>query len=67
MNKWLISLYALVIAVIVFNPYTFMLTNQLRHLSPHLATTDRNGKPTCFGYVLHYVVFFLLSRLVMEF
>ena len=65
-EKWIISLYFLVVYVLVSNKFTYGVTNYLRYLNPKLCTIDANGCPTLFGYVLHMLVFFLLVRAVME-
>jgi hypothetical protein len=64
-EKWVISLWTLIAAFIVFNPLTFTLTNVFGMLSPELQTIN-NGKITILGWVLHYIVFFLLVRLMMQ-
>ena len=65
-EKWLISLYAVIVYVLVTNPFTYRLTNFLGLISPELHTIDGNGCPTVFGYVLHMLVFLLLVRVMME-
>jgi hypothetical protein len=65
-QKFVISLYAVIVYVLVTNQFTYRVTNYLGHISPHLATLDSNGCPTVFGYVLHMVVFFTLVRAMME-
>ena len=65
-KKWLISIYAVVVFVLVSNKYTYNLTDNLRLLNEQLATVDEHGNPTVFGFVLHTLVFFLLVRAMME-
>ena len=65
-KKWLISMYAVVVFVLVSNKYTYDLTDNLRLLNEQLATVDEHGNPTVFGFVLHTLVFFLLVRAMME-
>jgi hypothetical protein len=65
-KKWLISIYAVVVFVLVSNKYTYDLTNNLRLLNQQLATVDEFGNPTVFGFALHTLVFFLLVRAMME-
>ena len=64
--KWAISLWSLLLVIIIFNPFTFMLTDLLGKLNPNLKTLGEGGKITYFGWILHWVVFFLLVRLIME-
>ena len=65
-KKWLISMYAVVVFVLVSNKYTYDLTDNLRLLNEQLATVDEHGNPTVFGFALHSLVFFLLVRAMME-
>lgn len=64
-DKWTISVYSALLAIIVFNPLTFMLTNLL--FGMFNLPTYIGRSPTWFGWILHWLVFFLLARLIMEF
>ena len=64
-QKWYISLWSLLFVIIIFNPITFKITNVLGKLHSSLAT-EIGGSPTAFGWVLHWVVFLLVIRAVME-
>ena len=65
-KKWLISIYAVVVYVLVSNKYTYDLTNNLSLINQQLATVDEHGNPTVFGFALHTLVFLLLVRAMME-
>ena len=55
------SLYSALIFFLVANPVTFRFTNSL------IGGIAVNGCPTSFGFLLHTVVFFLVSFAVMFF
>lgn len=62
-EKWLYTLYTTLIAIVVFNPWTYKLTNRLLYsLTGPLA---KGGCPTEVGFVVHLVVFTLVLRAVM--
>lgn len=65
-SKWIISLWSVVAAALVFNPFTFKATNMLGKISPSLQTTDSDGAITLFGWILHLIVFFIIVRIMME-
>ena len=55
------SLYSALIFFLVANPVTFRFTNSL------IGGIAVNGCPTSFGFLLHTVVFFLVSFAIMFF
>lgn len=55
------SLYSALIFFLVANPVTFRFTNSL------IGGIAVNGCPTAFGFLLHTVVFFLISFAIMFF
>jgi hypothetical protein len=55
------SLYSALIFFLVANPVTFRFTNSL------IGGIAVNGCPTAFGFLLHTVVFFLISFGIMFF
>lgn len=56
------SLYSALIFFLVANPITYRFTNGLIG-----GVSDSAGCPTAFGFILHTVVFFLLSFAIMFF
>ena len=63
-QKWMISLAAAVLAVIVFSPFLFKLVNKLTS-AVGLEVADSKGCPTLTGLLVHGVVYLLLVRLIM--
>ena len=70
-DKWIISAWTLVAAILVFNPVTYWVTNKVFSLLG-APTLQRNTRPltlvapTWFGAILHLIVFTLLIRVMME-
>lgn len=63
--KWQISLFSALIFVVVVNPFTYKLTQQI--LGGFLGKiAESNGCPTTVGLVLHTLVYLLLVRGSME-
>ena len=59
--KWKISVFSAFIFILVINPYTYMLTqNLLGGILGKIAET--NGCPTRRGLILHTIVYILLVR-----
>jgi hypothetical protein len=59
--KWKISIFSAFIFILVINPYTYMLTqNLLGGILGKIAET--NGCPTMRGLILHTIVYILLVR-----
>ena len=65
-EKWIISIWSVLVYFLITNPFTYMITNILGSINPILATVNKDGRPTIFGYVLHLLVFFFIVRLMME-
>jgi hypothetical protein len=65
LDKWKYTLYTTVIALVIFNPLTYKVTDGfLSGLLGSLANSS--GCPTWLGFGIHIVVFTLLLRGVME-
>ncbi len=62
-QKWMYTLYTTLIAIAIFNPYTYKLTNRL--LYSVTGPLAKGGCPTSVGFGIHLVVFTLILRLVM--
>jgi len=63
--KWKISIFSALIFILVVNPYTYKITqNILGRLLGKIA--DSNGCPTPLGLILHTVVYILLVRGSMD-
>jgi hypothetical protein len=63
--KWQISLFSALIFIVVVNPFTYKLTQQI--LGGFLGKiAESNGCPTTVGLVLHTIVYILLVRGSME-
>ena len=63
--KWQISIFSAFIFILVINPYTYMLTqNLLGGILGKIAET--NGCPTMRGLILHTIVYILLVRGSMD-
>ncbi len=64
-TKWQISLFSALIFVVVVNPFTYKLTQQV--LGGFLGKiAEPNGCPTTVGLVLHTIVYLLLVRGSMD-
>ena len=65
LEKWKFSLIGTFLVVILFNPTSFrLMQNILGNLIGKIS--DKNGCPTILGYLLHALVFTLLVRYSME-
>jgi len=63
-DKWRYTLYTTFVLLLIFNSYTFKLTNSIfKHAGLVLY---ENGHPTKSGCVVHVIVFTVLIRLLME-
>ena len=63
-DKWLYTLYTSLVLIVVFNPWTYKLTNRLLYsLTGPLA---KNGCPTWLGFAIHVIVFTLVVRGLMD-
>ena len=58
-DKWRFSFIGAVIVILVFNPITFSITQNI------FGNILYKGCPTLFGYFLHTIVYILLVRLSM--
>ena len=65
-NKWLGSLYAALLFLIIANPLTYKLVNSITRLIGIQIVEKGTGCPNIIGLLLHAVVFGLLTRAVME-
>jgi len=63
LQKWMYTLYTTAIAIAIFNPWTYKLTNRL--LYSLIGPLAKSGCPTTVGFGVHLVVFTLILRLVM--
>lgn len=64
-TKWQISIFSAFIFILVVNPYTYKLTqNMLGGVFGKIA--DTNGCPTMRGLALHTLVYILLVRGSMD-
>jgi len=65
-DKWRYTLYTTLVFLLVVNPFTYQLTNQLfSKIFGKIASS--NGCPTMGGILLHAVVFTLVLRYMMDF
>ncbi len=65
-DKWRYTLYTTFVFLLVVNPFTYKLTNQLfSKLFGKIASS--NGCPTMGGILLHAIVFTLVLRYMMDF
>ena len=63
-DKWIISIIAGLIFLVISSPFMYKLTNDLA--ASFGQVTAFGGSPTMFGLVLHTVVFLLVVRLLMR-
>lgn len=64
-DKWRFTFYTVLVAVLIFNPWTYKLVNSL--LSGFLGSiANAAGCPTTVGFVVHIVVFTLIIRYLMD-
>jgi hypothetical protein len=64
-TKWQISVFSAFIFILVINPYTYALTQQL--FGGFLGKiADASGCPTMRGLLLHTLVYILLVRWSMD-
>jgi hypothetical protein len=62
-QKWIISLYCVILFLIIASPFMYKLTNSLTTLLGWETSVD--GCPNLAGLILHAVVFGLLVRVLM--
>jgi hypothetical protein len=64
-DKWRFTFYTVLVAVLIFNPWTYKLVNSL--VSGFLGSiANAAGCPTLFGFGVHIVVFTLIIRYLMD-
>lgn len=65
-DKWRYTLYTTVLLLILFNPWTYKVVNNL--LSGMVGPIANNvGCPTMLGFGIHAIVFTIILRLLMDF
>lgn len=62
-QKWLVSLYAALVFLLIASPFMYRLTGQVTERLG--LETSNDGCPNLIGLVMHAVVFLLLMRLLM--
>lgn len=62
-QKWMVSLYMLLLFLLIASPFMYRLTNMFTGLFGW--TSSHGGKPNLSGLLLHAVVFAVLVRVVM--
>lgn len=62
-QKWMISLYCVLLFLIIASPFMYKLTNSLTKLVGWETSVD--GCPNFGGLILHAIVFGLLVRILM--
>lgn len=65
-DKWKYTLYTVIIAILVFNPYTYIIVNDLLNRFVKVAISNKLGCPTTLGFVVHMAVFTLVLRYIMD-
>lgn len=65
-DKWRYTIYTVIIAILVFNPYTYMIVNNLLNRFVKVAISNKVGCPTTLGFVVHMAVFTLVLRYIMD-
>ena len=65
-DKWKYTLYTVIIAILVFNPYTYILVNKLINKFVKIMISDKAGCPSMLGFVVHMAVFTLVLRYMMD-
>jgi len=64
-DKWRYTLYTTLVLIILFNPGTYVLMNNL--LQNVVGTiSSKEGCPTTLGFGIHVVVFTLIVRYMMD-
>ena len=66
MDKWRYTLITTVLFLIIVNPMTYKLTNQLFSKFLGSIANGSSGCPSMVGILLHAVVFTLLLRVLMD-
>ena len=64
-DKWRFTLYTTILLLVLFNPWTYKITNTLLSgLVGNIASKD--GCPTLLGFFIHVIVFTLILRFLMD-
>jgi len=63
-NKWKYTIYTSVILFLIFNPFTYKISNLI--LGKIIGITEINGCPTILGLIIHIIIFTLVIRYIME-
>jgi len=66
-DKWRYTLWTTLVFLIIVNPYTYKLTQQLFSGILGQIANPTTGFPTTVGIALHAVVFTLIVRYMMDF
>jgi hypothetical protein len=65
MKKWYFTLISVVIFVVVVNPFTYRLVNNILGRLFGIKFASKSGCPTMSGLLIHTIVFALLVRYSM--
>ena len=60
LDKWRYSIYTLLIAFLLFNPYLYQITNKI------FSFKSLNGETPFFVQCLHGIVFLMIIRYMMD-
>jgi hypothetical protein len=63
-NKWKYTIYTSIVLFIIFNPYTYSLSNSI--FGKILGKTEIKGCPTILGLIIHIIIFTFVIRYIME-
>lgn len=63
-NKWKYTIYTSIILFVIFNPYTYTLSNSI--FGKIIGKTEIKGCPTILGLIIHIIIFTFVIRYVME-
>jgi hypothetical protein len=64
-DKWRFTIYTTILLLILFNPWTYRLVNNL--LSKFVGSiASKEGCPTLLGFGIHAVLFTIIIRLLMD-
>jgi len=63
-NKWKYTIYTSIILFIIFNPYSYKISNSI--IGNIIGKTEIKGCPTILGLIIHIIIFTLVIRYIME-
>ena len=64
-DKWRFTIYTTILLLILFNPWTYRLVNNL--LSKFVGSiASKDGCPTLLGFGIHAALFTIIIRLLMD-